>query len=67
MISLGPEGPLDQVRSVACRWDATAEGSHLWRVTLDLDAGRYRATLWVTGDGVVAGTRPEDAGRNVAR
>jgi hypothetical protein len=66
-ISLGPDGPLEQVRSVACRWDAAAEGSHLWRVTLDLDAGRYRETLWVTGDGVVAGTRPEDGGGNEAR
>ena len=57
VISLGPAGPLDRLRAVECRWTAVAEGRHFWRVTLELDGGRHRETLWLTADGTVAGSR----------
>jgi len=57
VISLGPAGPLDRLRAVDCRWTAVPEGRYLWRVTLELDDGRYRETLWLTTDGTVAGSR----------
>jgi hypothetical protein len=60
VISLGPAGPLERLRSVACRWTAVPEGRSFWRVTLELDGGRYSETLWVTPDGTVAGSRHTD-------
>jgi hypothetical protein len=57
VISLGPAGPLDRLRAVACRWTAVPEGHSFWRVTLELDGGRYAETLWVTPDGAVAGSQ----------
>ncbi|HWP67035.1 MAG TPA: hypothetical protein VNO26_14145 [Candidatus Limnocylindria bacterium] len=56
VISLGPTGPLERLRTVTCRWTAAPEGARFWRVTLELD-GRARETLWLTGDGTVAGSR----------
>jgi hypothetical protein len=58
VISLGPDGPLEAPQAVACRWGAVPEGTHFWRVTLQLD-GRPRETLWLTSDGKLAGTRRE--------
>lgn len=54
-ITLGPEGPLVDPREVECRFTVATEGSHLWRVRLELDGGRYVETMWLTGDGTVAG------------
>jgi hypothetical protein len=58
VISLGPEGPLDKLQEIECRWSATPEGMHFWRVTLEVN-GRARETLWVTSDGRIAGSRRE--------
>jgi hypothetical protein len=58
VISLGPDGPLETLQAVDCRWTAAPEGTHFWRVTLELD-GRPRETLWLTSDGRVAGSRRE--------
>ena len=58
VISLGPDGPLDTLREIACRWSAAPEGTQFWRVTLEVD-GRPRETLWVGSDGKLAGSRRE--------
>jgi hypothetical protein len=59
VVSFGPDGVLAELRAVTCRWTAVPESRHLWRITLELDGGGYRETLWLTGDGAVAGSRPE--------
>jgi len=56
-ITLGPEGPLADPQEVECRFTVATEGSHLWRVRLELNGGRYVETVWLTGDGTVAGRR----------
>jgi hypothetical protein len=58
VISLGPDGPLDTLQAIECRWSAAPEGTHFWRVRLDVD-DRPRETLWLTADGKVAGSRRE--------
>jgi hypothetical protein len=57
IVSFGPEGPLAELRALACRWRAAPESRRLWRVTLELDGGRYSETLWLTADGMIAGQR----------
>lgn len=61
VVTLGPNGPLEQPRAVACRYTVAPESQRLWRVALDVDGGRYVETLWLTGDGKVAGSRREGA------
>lgn len=57
VITLGPNGPLAEARAITCRYAVAAESGRLWRVALDVDGGRYVETLWLTGDGRVAGSR----------
>jgi hypothetical protein len=61
VITLGPNGPLAAPRSVECRYAVAAESRRLWRVALDVDGGQYVETLWLTGDGKVAGSRRQGA------
>jgi hypothetical protein len=56
-ITLGPEGPLAAPRAIACRYTAAAETRQFWRVVLEVDGGRFTETLWLTGDGAIAGSR----------
>jgi hypothetical protein len=57
VITLGPNGPLEQPREIECRYTVAPESRYLWRVTLEVDRSRYTETLWLTGDGALAGTR----------
>lgn len=59
VISLGPDGPLERLREVRCRWSAAPEGRYLWRVRLEVDGLGHRETLWLLADGTLAGSRRE--------